>query len=239
MWAYLARYPGLVVLHDARLHHARARHLLSRRRVRRLPPRVLVRPPGRAARLRRVRGRRARRTDLLLLVDAARGDADGAAGRRPQRAGRRRPARRVSRTRAIEAIHLGHPAVRRSGPGGARARARGARRPGDVVLFARLRQGDGGEADRSDPARVRGARAASGPTSICCWPATRRTIPALADEIASPAIARRVHVTGYRRRRGRSATTSRRPMPACACAGRPRSKPRRRGCTAWRRRGRP
>src|SRR4051812_34596585 len=22
MWAYLARYPGLVVLHDARLHHA-------------------------------------------------------------------------------------------------------------------------------------------------------------------------------------------------------------------------
>src|SRR5207245_6201985 len=29
MWAYLARYPGLVVLHDARLHHARARHLLE------------------------------------------------------------------------------------------------------------------------------------------------------------------------------------------------------------------
>jgi glycosyltransferase involved in cell wall biosynthesis len=29
MWAYLARYPGLVVLHDIRLHHARARRLLS------------------------------------------------------------------------------------------------------------------------------------------------------------------------------------------------------------------
>jgi glycosyltransferase involved in cell wall biosynthesis len=28
MWAYLARYPGLVVLHDARLHHARAHWLL-------------------------------------------------------------------------------------------------------------------------------------------------------------------------------------------------------------------
>src|SRR5437588_202810 len=28
MWAYLAAYPGLVVLHDAKLHHARARHLL-------------------------------------------------------------------------------------------------------------------------------------------------------------------------------------------------------------------
>jgi len=32
MWAYLAAYPGLVVLHDARLHHARARLLLSKRR---------------------------------------------------------------------------------------------------------------------------------------------------------------------------------------------------------------
>src|ERR1041384_5849673 len=29
MWAYLAAYPGLAVLHDARLHHARARQLLQ------------------------------------------------------------------------------------------------------------------------------------------------------------------------------------------------------------------
>ncbi len=29
MWAYLARYPGLVVLHDPRLHQARARQLLK------------------------------------------------------------------------------------------------------------------------------------------------------------------------------------------------------------------
>ncbi len=33
MWAYLAAHPGLVVLHDARLHHARARALLSRGRT--------------------------------------------------------------------------------------------------------------------------------------------------------------------------------------------------------------
>ena len=33
MWAYLAAFPGLVVLHDARLHHARARALLSRGRA--------------------------------------------------------------------------------------------------------------------------------------------------------------------------------------------------------------
>ncbi len=32
MWAYLVTYPGLVVLHDARLHHARARRLLHERR---------------------------------------------------------------------------------------------------------------------------------------------------------------------------------------------------------------
>jgi glycosyltransferase involved in cell wall biosynthesis len=32
MWAYLARYPGLAVLHDARLHHARARRLLETKR---------------------------------------------------------------------------------------------------------------------------------------------------------------------------------------------------------------
>jgi len=34
MWAYLASFPGLVVLHDARLHHARARQLLRLDRVR-------------------------------------------------------------------------------------------------------------------------------------------------------------------------------------------------------------
>jgi glycosyltransferase involved in cell wall biosynthesis len=34
MWPYLFQYPGLVVLHDAHLHHARAASLLSRRRSR-------------------------------------------------------------------------------------------------------------------------------------------------------------------------------------------------------------
>jgi glycosyltransferase involved in cell wall biosynthesis len=33
MWGYLFRFPGLVVLHDARLHHARAAHLLREGRV--------------------------------------------------------------------------------------------------------------------------------------------------------------------------------------------------------------
>ena len=33
MWAYLVRYPGLVVLHDGQLHHARARCLLQQQRA--------------------------------------------------------------------------------------------------------------------------------------------------------------------------------------------------------------
>ncbi len=33
MWAYLTRYPGLVILHDGQLHHARARQLLTRARA--------------------------------------------------------------------------------------------------------------------------------------------------------------------------------------------------------------
>src|SRR4029453_2357425 len=33
MWAYLARYPGLVVLHDAQLHQSRAHALIARGRA--------------------------------------------------------------------------------------------------------------------------------------------------------------------------------------------------------------
>jgi glycosyltransferase involved in cell wall biosynthesis len=35
MWAYMVRYPGLIVLHDGQLHHARGRMLLQRRQPRR------------------------------------------------------------------------------------------------------------------------------------------------------------------------------------------------------------
>ena len=35
MWAYMTRYPGLVVLHDGQLHHSRARALIAGRRERR------------------------------------------------------------------------------------------------------------------------------------------------------------------------------------------------------------
>ena len=46
-------YPGLVVLHDTHLHHARAAFLLSERRASRLPRRVPVEPSGRCPPTRR------------------------------------------------------------------------------------------------------------------------------------------------------------------------------------------
>ena len=71
MWAYLARYPGLVVLHDAQLHHARARSLLRQKPARRLPRRTRLRPPDRADRRRRARRRRSARQYDVFLADAA------------------------------------------------------------------------------------------------------------------------------------------------------------------------
>src|SRR5437763_1278659 len=67
----------------------RARAMSAQRGARRrLSARVLVRPSGRAERVRRVRRRRPRRADLLLLVDAARSDAHGAGPRRLPAGGR-------------------------------------------------------------------------------------------------------------------------------------------------------
>ena len=45
-WPYLFRYPGLVVLHDVRLHHARAAALLRRERADDYRARVRVEPPA-------------------------------------------------------------------------------------------------------------------------------------------------------------------------------------------------
>jgi glycosyltransferase involved in cell wall biosynthesis len=53
MWPYLFQYPGLVVLHDAHLHHARAASLLSRHRTKEYAAELVFShpevPPERAA----------------------------------------------------------------------------------------------------------------------------------------------------------------------------------------------
>ena len=86
MWAYLVRYPGLLVLHDARLHHARARHLLAEKRADDYRREFQFDHPDAPPRGRRICGRGPERIDLLLLVDAAGTGHHGAPGRRSQSA---------------------------------------------------------------------------------------------------------------------------------------------------------
>ncbi len=51
MWAYLVRYPGLVVMHDGQLHHARARALLAQGRADDYRSEFRFNHPGSAANL--------------------------------------------------------------------------------------------------------------------------------------------------------------------------------------------
>ena len=78
MWAYLARYPGLVVLHDARLHHARARSLLNQQRFDDYRREFRYDHPDAPAGFAEYAVEGLGGIDLLLLVDAARRDAHGA-----------------------------------------------------------------------------------------------------------------------------------------------------------------
>ena len=241
MWALSRRVTRAWSCCTMRGCTTRARaQLLQPERVRRLPPRVLVRPPGRAARLRRIRGRGPRRTDLLLLADAARRDAR----RRGWSPSTTRASPPICATsfpaRAIEAIHLGHRGVRASPDPAARARVRAALGvPDDACCsraFGKI------TAEKRIGAILRafdGARRASRPTSICCWPATRRTIRRWREDGGVAAYRARASTSSATSRTRRSAITCGARTRACACAGRRRSKRRRRGCSAWRRRGRP
>ena len=71
MWPYLLRWPGLVVLHDAALHHARAQALLADQPRRRLSRRVPLQPPGHRPARRRFRRRRPAGVAVLPVADAA------------------------------------------------------------------------------------------------------------------------------------------------------------------------
>ncbi len=70
MWPYLFKWPGLVVLHDAHLHHARAWSLLRRTARSGLPRGAGVQSPGAVARRGRDRPERLFGPSLLLLADA-------------------------------------------------------------------------------------------------------------------------------------------------------------------------
>ena len=234
MWAYLARYPGLVVLHDPRLHHARARQLLSRRRFDDYRHEFWYDHPD------------ARRDFVEYAVEGLGGPISTWSMLRV-----------VMRTARLVAVHNPRVAadLRDEYPG-ARGRDDSSRPPGgslpDPAARERVRAALGVPGRRScsapsgrSPPRSGSGRSsarsrrscASRPTSISCWPATRRTTRRWPRRPRRRRSRARVHVTGYRPDEA-WATTSRPPTPVCACAGRRRSKPRRRGCTASRRRGR-
>ena len=87
MWAYMTRYPGLVVLHDGQLHQSRARALIAGRRERRRYRAELAfdhpdAPPGIADSR---RGGHPRRQPGVPLAHAAAARGVRAAGRRTQR----------------------------------------------------------------------------------------------------------------------------------------------------------
>ena len=118
-----------------------------------------------------------------------------------------------------------------------RRRARGACAPAlgvpdDAVRVRGLRQGDGRETDRARSSAPSPRSSPRAPTCICCWPATRPTIRRSTEQLPASA-SRGASTSPATCQTRRSATTSRRPTPACACAGRPRWKRRRRGCSAW------
>ena len=140
-WPYLFRYPGLTVLHDAHLHHARAAALLRTFRAAGLPHGVRVESPRRQPGPGRAGGRGLRQSPLLCLADDAPGRARLEARGRPRRGARRPPARRSSgRPRRGHPAWTGHTAVGRRGARRREPRARPLRhlaRRGRVRLLRR------------------------------------------------------------------------------------------------------
>ncbi len=101
MWGYLFRYPGLVVLHDAQVHQARAQGLLNRYRPRRddYLAEFAASHPAAPPDLGPARGRGARRQPVRALAAHPAGAAGGSPHRGPQRRPRRAVAGRLRRPR--------------------------------------------------------------------------------------------------------------------------------------------
>ena len=199
MWGYLAAFPGLVVLHDARLHHARARTLLQQERFDDYrhefwydhpdAPRDFVEYAvaglGGPVYYNWPMLRVVMRTARMIAVHNPR-VADDLREECPEA--------------AIEAIHLGTASLASATKGDADAARRRIRQalgvPEDAVLFAAfgkitaekrmgaiLRAFDAIARDRRDVHLLIGGDASG--------------YPALARDVSASAYAPRVHVTGY------------------------------------------
>ncbi len=155
LWPYLFRFPGIAVLHDVRLHHARAASLLRRGCVDHYRQEFSVESSGRQRGSRRTGGRRLRHGTVLLV-------ADDDAHRTDVTSGRRAHARRQGRARV-----RGPGGHRRRHPAQSRRRVVGGREAGcphacakpavhsaGCVRVRMFRRPDGGQAHSASPERI-------------------------------------------------------------------------------------
>ena len=197
-WPYLFRYPGMVVLHDAHLHHARAACLL--RTFRAADYRIEFAPePSRGER----RSRRARHcglrqpSALRVADDSARREPIAPRGRPSAAAlrgcARKRPARTIDIVRLGHGIVLDDEECRRLG---ARARER-FRIPDAALVFGCY---GGLTPDKRLPqilARVRGDARVSRRRVSCCSPARRLRTTTFAPKSTGAACGLHATITGY------------------------------------------
>jgi glycosyltransferase involved in cell wall biosynthesis len=196
MWAYLARYPGLVVLHDPRLHHARARQLLQRERFDDYRREFWYDHPD------------ARRDFVEYAVEGLGGPiyycwsmlrvvmrtARLVAVHNPRIAADLRDEFPDAR---VEAIHLGHPAAPALPDPAVRARMRGALGVTDTsVVFAAFGKVT---AEKRVGAMLRACAALTRDhvDAHLVLAGDASDYPTLNEEIASHGIAGRVHAVGY------------------------------------------
>jgi glycosyltransferase involved in cell wall biosynthesis len=196
MWAYLARYPGLVVLHDPRLHQARARQLLHHERFDDYRREFWYDHPDAPADVVEyaVEGlggpiyyfwsmlRVVMQTARLVAVHNPRVAAD---------------LRNEFPDAGIEAIHLGHPAQPIRADAAVRARLRAALRATDrSVVFAAFGKVT---AEKRIGALLRAlaALARDGVDAQLVLAGDASDYPTLGEEIAAHGVGRQVHTIGY------------------------------------------
>ena len=125
LWPYLFRYPGLTVLHDAHLHHARAAPLLRTRRAADYRAEFAANHPDVSPGPGRAGDRWIRQPPVLLLAnDPARGRGVAAHGRARTATGARLDGRASGRRDHVDPPCARHADFRGTSPPLAGARAR-------------------------------------------------------------------------------------------------------------------
>jgi glycosyltransferase involved in cell wall biosynthesis len=193
MWAYFFHYPGLVVLHDARLHHARAAHLLRERRIDDYRREFAYDHPGAAAAAAEyaVEGLRGSAFYLWPMIKAVVDSARLVAVHNEFVAQELREQHPDAR---IERIRLGV-AERKAAPGARRSIRRDLDIADESIVFVAF--GLMTPEKRVEPIlRALGAMAARGVNAHLLLVGAN-SFPALDESVAQYRLAGRVHVTGY------------------------------------------